>query len=81
MLERGKNIEHIKDYVNATKAPWMYPHRGGRTVAMEEAYPVLKRDYPLNEKNLDYWASDRTRPTPRSSASTGTAATTWAAGR
>ena len=31
MLERGKNIEHIKGYVNATKAPWEYPHRGGRT--------------------------------------------------
>jgi choline dehydrogenase-like flavoprotein len=62
MLERGKNIEHIKDYVNATKAPWQYPHRGGRTVAMEEAYPVLKRDYALNEKNLDYWASDKDSP-------------------
>jgi len=62
MLERGKNVEHIKDYVNATKAPWQYPHRGGRTVAMEEAYPVLKRDYALNEKNLDYWASDKDSP-------------------
>jgi choline dehydrogenase-like flavoprotein len=62
VLERGKNIEHIKDYVNATKAPWQYPHRGGRTVAMEEAYPVLKRDYALNEKNLDYWASDKDSP-------------------
>ncbi|HJP84495.1 MAG TPA: GMC family oxidoreductase [Gemmatimonadaceae bacterium] len=61
-LERGKNIEHIKDYVNATKGPWQYPHRGGRTRAMEEAYPVLKRDYPLNETNLDYWASDRDSP-------------------
>jgi choline dehydrogenase-like flavoprotein len=62
MLERGKNIEHIKDYVNATKTPWQYPHRGGRTVAMEEAYPVLRRDYPLNEKNLDWWASDKDSP-------------------
>jgi choline dehydrogenase-like flavoprotein len=62
VLERGKNIEHVKDYVNATKAPWQYPHRGGRTVAMEEAYPVLKRDYALNEKNLDYWASDKDSP-------------------
>src|SRR5213596_3870819 len=62
VLERGKNIEHIKDYVNATKAPWQYPHRGGRTRAMEELYPVLKRDYPLNETNLDYWASDRDSP-------------------
>jgi len=62
LLERGKNIEHIKDYVNATKAPWEYPHRGGRTRAMEELYPVLKRDYPLNETNLDYWASDKDSP-------------------
>src|SRR5919205_780285 len=62
MLERGQNIEHIKDYVNATKGPWEYPHRGGRTHAMEEMYPVLKRDYPLNEKNLDWWASDRDSP-------------------
>ena len=57
LLERGKNIEHVKDYLNATKGPWEYPHRGGRTRAMELAYPVLKRDYPLNEKNLDWWAS------------------------
>jgi choline dehydrogenase-like flavoprotein len=62
MLERGKNVEHISDYVNATKGPWEYPHRGGRTVAMEDAYPVLKRDYPLNEKNLDWWASDKDSP-------------------
>ena len=62
MLERGKNIEHIKDYVNATKGPWEYAHRGGRTKAMEELYPVLKRDYPLNETNLDYWASDKDSP-------------------
>jgi choline dehydrogenase-like flavoprotein len=62
LLERGQNIEHIKDYLNATKAPWQYPHRGGHTKAMEELYPVLKRDYPLNEKNLDWWASDKDSP-------------------
>src|SRR4030095_3651196 len=62
LLERGKNIEHIKDYVNATKGPWEYPHRGGHTKAMEDLYPVLKRDYPLNEKNLDYWANDKESP-------------------
>jgi choline dehydrogenase-like flavoprotein len=62
MLERGRNVEHIKDYVNATKAPWQYAHRGGRTKSMEELYPVLKRDYPLNEKNLAFWASDKDNP-------------------
>ncbi|MFN2399479.1 MAG: GMC oxidoreductase [Gemmatimonadaceae bacterium] len=62
LLERGRNVEHIKDYVNATKAPWEYPHRGGRTKAMEEQYPVLKRDYPLNEKNLAFWVKDSESP-------------------
>lgn len=62
LLERGRNVEHVKDYPNARKAPWEYPHRGGRTHAMEELYPVLRRDYPLNEKNLDWWASDRDAP-------------------
>ena len=62
LLERGRNVEHIKDYVNDTKAPWEYPHRGGRTRDMERRYPVLKRDFPLNEKNLDFWASDEDSP-------------------
>src|SRR5215469_7700485 len=62
LLERGRHIEHVKDYVNATKAPWEYPHRGGRTRDMVHRYPVLKRDFPLNERNLDYWASDEDSP-------------------
>ena len=62
MLERGKDIVHVKDYVNATKGPWEFPHRGGRTQQMIKDYPVLKRDYPLNEINLDWWASDKDSP-------------------
>lgn len=62
MLERGRDIEHVKDYVNATKGSWEFPHRGGRTQQMIKDYPVLKRDYPLNEINLDYWASDKESP-------------------
>jgi choline dehydrogenase-like flavoprotein len=62
MLERGRNIEHIKDYVNADQEAWDFPHRGGRTQQMIEDYPVLKRDYPLNETNLDFWCSDKDHP-------------------
>ncbi|HTE09209.1 MAG TPA: GMC family oxidoreductase [Flavitalea sp.] len=62
MLERGENIEHIKDYVNATKGPWEFPHRGERTEKMVEDYPVLKRDYPLNEINLNYWTNEKDCP-------------------
>jgi choline dehydrogenase-like flavoprotein len=62
MLERGRDVKHVTDYKNATKGPWEFPHRGGRTQQMIEDYPVLKRDYPLNETNLDYWASDKDCP-------------------
>jgi choline dehydrogenase-like flavoprotein len=62
MLERGRNIEHVKDYVNAGKEAWDYPHRGHRTVQMEKDYPKLKRDYPLSETNLDYWVKDSECP-------------------
>ncbi|MDO9373139.1 MAG: GMC family oxidoreductase [Bacteroidota bacterium] len=62
MLERGRNVEHLKDYVNANKEPWEFPHRGGRTQQMIKDYPVLKRDYPLNETNLDFWVKDSECP-------------------
>jgi choline dehydrogenase-like flavoprotein len=62
LLERGRNIEHVKDYVNATKAPWQFPHRGQKTQEMIKNYPVLNRDYPLNETNLDYWTNEKESP-------------------
>lgn len=62
MLERGKNIEHVKDYVNALKDPWQFPHRGSRTQEMIKRHPVLKRDYPLNEMNEDWWVDEQKCP-------------------
>jgi choline dehydrogenase-like flavoprotein len=62
LLERGKHVEHQKDYPNARKGPWEYAHRAGRTRAMIDAYPVLRRDYPLNEKNLDWWVNEQESP-------------------
>ncbi len=62
MLERGKNVEHKVDYTSANKELWEFPHRGGRTQQMIEDYPVLKRDYPLNEMNLEWWANEKDCP-------------------
>ena len=62
MLERGFDIKHLEGYKNTNKDPWEFPHRGGRTQTMINDYPVLKRDYPLNETNLDWWASDKDCP-------------------
>ncbi len=62
MLERGHDIKHVKDYVNANKNPWEFPHRGGKTQEMIKDYPVLNRDYPLNETNLSYWTNEKDCP-------------------
>lgn len=62
LLERGENIEHIKGYASANKAPWEFPHRGGKTQEMIKEYPVLNRDYPLNETNLNYWTNEKDCP-------------------
>ncbi|GAO44231.1 GMC oxidoreductase [Flavihumibacter petaseus] len=62
MLERGRDVQHVKDYVSANKHPWDFPHRGGRTQEMIANYPVLKRDYPLNETNLDFWVNEKDCP-------------------
>lgn len=62
MLERGKPIEHVKDYVNATKEAWDLPHRGLATNAMKEQYPVLSRDWPLNEFMYGIWANESESP-------------------
>ncbi len=62
MLERGHDIKHKEDYVETNKPKWEYPHRGSRTTAMVKEYPFLKRDYPLNERNLKFWAVDNDNP-------------------
>lgn len=62
MLERGRNIEHIKDYVNANKESWDYPHHGKRTQEMIAKNPVLDRDYPLNEETYGMWVNDKESP-------------------
>ena len=63
LLERGRNVEHVKDYVNATKGAVGVPaSRRPHAARWRRQYPVLKRDYPLNEKNLDFWVNDKESP-------------------
>ncbi|MBT2784999.1 MULTISPECIES: GMC family oxidoreductase [unclassified Halomonas] len=62
LLERGRNIEHVKDYHNAHKEAWDYPHRNEPTQEMIAKHPVLKRDYPLNEATMGMWADEQANP-------------------
>ena len=62
LLERGRNHEHIKDYVNENKGIWEFPHRNRPTQQMLQDYPVLRRDYPLNEETFGMWTDEKESP-------------------
>jgi choline dehydrogenase-like flavoprotein len=62
LLERGRNIEHIKDYEHEHKEVWQFPNRNQRTREMIEDHPVLKRDYPLSEQTFGLYVNDRESP-------------------
>lgn len=58
LLERGRNVEHIKDYTTAMKKPWEFEHRGRLTEAQKSTHPVQMRDYPYTEYNESFWVND-----------------------
>lgn len=62
MLERGRQLEHVKDYTNATKAPWEVPHRGRLTTEQRETHPYLIRERVYSEFNESYWLKDADSP-------------------
>ena len=62
LLERGRNVEHVKDYVNATKDPWQYPHRGMTTQALLTQYPTLRRARLLWGPAAEFFANEKECP-------------------
>lgn len=62
LLERGRNIEHVKDYDTATKDPWEFKHRGKLTQEQVAAHPVQSRDYPYSEFTSKFFVNDKDCP-------------------
>ena len=62
MLERGRPVEHIRDYTTATKEPWEIPHRGRLTPEEKNTYPIQTRHYSIGEDNKQYYILDKENP-------------------
>jgi len=62
MLERGRNLEHIKDYATATKDPWEFEHRGRTTEEQRKKYPVIHRGWAASEAVMQYWTNEEDCP-------------------
>ena len=62
VLERGRNVEHIKDYTDSTKDPWELKHRGSITVEDRKNYPVQSKIYAFNEVSKHFFVNDLEHP-------------------
>jgi len=62
VLERGRNIEHNKDYPTATKAPWEFQHRGQMTKKFLEENPIVSKAGALGEDNAHFFIRDKDHP-------------------
>src|SRR5689334_23234653 len=56
VLDRGRNVEHIKDYKTAFMAPWQFPHYLNVTTKEKEEDPVLASF--CNDSNKQFFASN-----------------------
>lgn len=62
LIERGRKVEHIKDYPTATKAPWELPHRGNITEEFRKKNPLITRSAGFGEDNAHFFIEDAIQP-------------------
>lgn len=62
LLERGRDVVHLKDYPTATKNPWDFPHRGKMPDAFIKENPVLTKCYALSEASEHFFVKDHQHP-------------------
>lgn len=62
VLERGRNVEHVKDYPTAMKAPWEMSHRGKVTLQNVEENPIVSRCYAYDDYTRHFFVKDNEHP-------------------
>jgi choline dehydrogenase-like flavoprotein len=62
VLERGRNIEHIKDYPTATLSRWELPHRGNVTQQTLAANPLITKAAGYDEATQHFFIQDADHP-------------------
>ncbi len=63
LLERGRAIEHGRDYTGEHVPPWQFKYRSmGDRRRFEDEYASQGATYAMNEDNLQFWAKDSEWP-------------------
>lgn len=59
LLERGRNVEHIKDYPTTNMHPWEFEHKGNLTREQVEENPIAKKCYAFREDTHHFFVKDK----------------------
>ena len=62
VIERGRKLEHVKDYTTANTPIWNLPHRNQPTAEDRETYPIQTQIYAFNEGTKHLWIKDKDHP-------------------
>jgi choline dehydrogenase-like flavoprotein len=62
VLERGRDVRHIKDYPTTNHMPWELPHRGEMPYEVQVANPVVSRCYAFREDAAHFFCKDTEHP-------------------
>jgi choline dehydrogenase-like flavoprotein len=62
VLERGRDVKHLKDYPTATKHPWEFPHRTRLPLKVMNENPIVGRCYAFNETTEHFFVKDKDHP-------------------
>jgi len=62
VLERGRNVEHLKDYPTALKGPWDFQHYLKMPLSVTKDNPVVSRCYAFDESTAHFFVKDTDHP-------------------
>jgi choline dehydrogenase-like flavoprotein len=62
VLERGRNVEHLKDYPTMTSHTWEMPHRNKMPLADKLENPVVNKCYAYQEDTEHFFVKDKEHP-------------------
>ena len=75
VLERGRDVKHLKDYPTTNMFPWEFKHRGQIPYDIREANPVISRCYAFREDAMHFFVKDTEHPYVQESPLTGSGVT------
>jgi choline dehydrogenase-like flavoprotein len=62
VLERGRDVKHLKDYPTTNKMPWEFEHRGEVAHDIQQKNPVVSRCYAFREDAMHFFVKDVEHP-------------------